>query len=58
MADRRDELGSVSAAAGVDEVMNPAGLLGGDGRSRTGAVAEALAGCGSSAPGAVPRAAE
>jgi tetratricopeptide (TPR) repeat protein len=43
MADRGDELGSPLAGAGVDEVMNPAGLLGGDGRSRTGAVAEALA---------------
>ena len=43
MADRGDELGSELADAGVDEVMNPAGLLGGDGRSRTGAVAEALA---------------
>jgi serine/threonine-protein kinase len=43
MADRGEELGSVLAGAGVDEVMNPAGLLGGEGRSRTGAVAEALA---------------
>jgi serine/threonine-protein kinase len=43
MADRGDDLGSALAGAGVDEVMNPAGLLGGDGRSRTGAVAEALA---------------
>jgi serine/threonine-protein kinase len=43
MADRGEELGSELADAGVDEVMNPAGLLGGDGRSRTGAVAEALA---------------
>ena len=43
MAGRGDELGSALAVAGVDEVMNPAGLLGGDGRSRTGAVAEALA---------------
>ena len=43
MADREEELGSVLAGAGVDEVMNPAGLLGGEGRSRTGAVAEALA---------------
>ncbi|MGB8224883.1 MAG: protein kinase [Polyangiales bacterium] len=43
MANRGDELGSALAGAGVDEVMNPAGLLGGDGRSRTGAVAEALA---------------
>ena len=43
MADRGDNLGSALAGAGVDEVMNPAGLLGGDGRSRTGAVAEALA---------------
>lgn len=43
MANREDELGSALAGAGVDEVMNPAGLLGGDGRSRTGAVAEALA---------------
>jgi serine/threonine-protein kinase len=43
MVGRGDELGSVLAGAGVDEVMNPAGLLGGDGRSRTGAVAEALA---------------
>ncbi len=43
MANRGDELGSTLAGAGVDEVMNPAGLLGGDGRSRTGAVAEALA---------------
>jgi tetratricopeptide (TPR) repeat protein len=43
MAGRGDELGSALAGAGVDEVMNPAGLLGGDGRSRTGAVAEALA---------------
>ncbi|MGB3050406.1 MAG: protein kinase [Polyangiales bacterium] len=43
MAVRRDDLGSALAGAGVDEVMNPAGLLGGDGRSRTGAVAEALA---------------
>ncbi len=42
MANRGDELGSALAGAGVDEVMNPAGLLGGDGRSRTGAVAEAL----------------
>jgi serine/threonine-protein kinase len=42
MADRGDELGSALAGAGVDEVTNPAGLLGGDGRSRTGAVAEAL----------------
>jgi serine/threonine-protein kinase len=45
MANRQDELGSALAAAGVDEVMNPKGLFGGDGRSRTGAVAEALA-CG------------
>ncbi|MFW2386835.1 MAG: protein kinase domain-containing protein [Polyangiales bacterium] len=43
MAGRGDELGSALAGAGVDEVMNPAGLRGGDGRSRTGAVAEALA---------------
>ena len=43
MAGREDELGSALAAAGVDEVMNPRGLFGGDGRSRTGAVAEALA---------------
>lgn len=43
MANRGDELGSTLAGAGVDEVMNPAGLFGGDGRSRTGAVAEALA---------------
>ena len=43
MAGRGDELGSALAGAGVDEVMNPAGLLGGEGRSRTGAVAEALA---------------
>jgi len=43
MANRGDELGSALAGAGVDEVMNPAGLLGGEGRSRTGAVAEALA---------------
>ena len=43
MAIRRDDLGSALAGAGVDEVMNPAGLLGGDGRSRTGAVGEALA---------------
>ena len=43
MADRGEELGSELADAGVDEVMNPAGLLGGEGRSRTGAVAEALA---------------
>ncbi|MBW1876131.1 MAG: protein kinase, partial [Deltaproteobacteria bacterium] len=43
IAGRGDELGSVLAGAGVDEVMNPAGLLGGGGRSRTGAVAEALA---------------
>ena len=43
MANRGEELGSVLAGAGVDEVMNPAGLFGGDGRSRTGAVAEALA---------------
>lgn len=42
MALRGDELGSALARAGIDEVMNPAGLLGGDGRSRTGAVAEAL----------------
>jgi serine/threonine-protein kinase len=43
MANRGEELGSTLAGAGVDEVMNPAGLFGGDGRSRTGAVAEALA---------------
>jgi serine/threonine-protein kinase len=43
MANRGAELGSALAGAGVDEVMNPAGLFGGDGRSRTGAVAEALA---------------
>ena len=43
MASRGDELGSTLAGAGVDEVMNPSGLFGGDGRSRTGAVAEALA---------------
>jgi serine/threonine-protein kinase len=43
MAGRDDELGSALAGAGVDEVMNPSGLFGGDGRSRTGAVAEALA---------------
>ena len=43
MALRRDELGSALASAGVDEVMNPTGLLGVDGRSRTGAVAEAVA---------------
>ncbi len=43
MAVRGDDLGSALASAGLDEVMNPAGLLGGDGRSRTGAVAEALA---------------
>ena len=45
MADRGEELGSALAGAGVDEVMKPAGLFGGDGRSRTGAVAEALT-CG------------
>jgi len=33
------------ASAGVDEVTKPSGLFGGDGRSRTGAVAEALV-CG------------
>ena len=43
MAGREDALGSALAGAGVDEVMNPAGLSGGEGRSRTGAVAEALA---------------
>jgi len=43
MANRGAELGSTLAGAGVDEVMNPSGLFGGDGRSRTGAVAEALA---------------
>lgn len=43
MANRGEELGSTLAGAGIDEVMNPAGLFGGDGRSRTGAVAEALA---------------
>lgn len=43
MADRGDELGSALAGAGVHEVIEPAGLFGGDGRSRTGAVAEALA---------------
>jgi len=43
MANRGDSLGSTLAGAGVDEVMNPAGLFGGDGRSRTGAVAEAFA---------------
>lgn len=43
MANRGDELGSTLAGAGIDEVMNPSGLFGGDGRSRTGAVAEALA---------------
>ena len=43
MANRGDELGSTLGGAGVDEVMNPSGLFGGDGRSRTGAVAEALA---------------
>ena len=43
MAIRGDELGSALARAGLDEVMNPAGLLGGDGQSRTGAVAETLA---------------
>jgi hypothetical protein len=43
MANRGEELGSTLAGAGVDEVMNPKGLFGGDGRSRTGAVAEALA---------------
>ncbi|MGB5697531.1 MAG: protein kinase, partial [Polyangiales bacterium] len=42
MANRGEELGSTLAGAGIDEVMNPAGLFGGDGRSRTGAVAEAL----------------
>ena len=42
MADRGEELGSALAGAGVDEVMKPAGLFGGDGRTRTGAVAEAL----------------
>ncbi|MBW2493758.1 MAG: AAA family ATPase, partial [Deltaproteobacteria bacterium] len=42
MANRGDEIGSTLAGAGIDEVMNPAGLFGGDGRSRTGAVAEAL----------------
>ncbi|MGD8316568.1 MAG: protein kinase, partial [Myxococcales bacterium] len=43
MANRGDELGSELAGAGIDEVMNPAGLSGSDSRSRTGAVAEALA---------------
>jgi tetratricopeptide (TPR) repeat protein len=43
MADRGEELGSALAGAGVEEVMKPTGLFGGDGRSRTGAVAEALA---------------
>ncbi|MGB5813517.1 MAG: protein kinase [Polyangiales bacterium] len=43
MADRGEELGSPLAAAGIQEVIDPAGLFGGDGRSRTGAVAEALA---------------
>ncbi len=43
MANRGDELGSELAGAGIDEVMNPVGLSGGDSRSRTGAVAEALA---------------
>ena len=43
MANRGNELGSTLAGAGVDEVMNPSGLFAGDGRSRTGAVAEALA---------------
>ncbi len=43
MANRSDALGSELAGAGIDEAMNPAGLAGGDGRSRTGAVAEALA---------------
>ena len=43
MANRGDELGSTLAGAGVDEVMNPSGLFSGDGRSRTGAVAEAIA---------------
>ena len=51
MALRRDDLGSPLAGAGVDEVMNPRGLLGGDGRSRTGAVAEALASAVRSARG-------
>jgi tetratricopeptide (TPR) repeat protein len=43
MANRGDELGSDLAGAGIDEVMNPAGLSGSDNRSRTGAVAETLA---------------
>ncbi len=43
MANRGSELGSTLAGAGVDEVMNPSGLFAGDGRSRTGAVAEAVA---------------
>ncbi len=44
MADRGEELGSALATAGVKELVKPSGLPGGDGRSRTGAVAEALAG--------------
>jgi len=43
MANRSDEIGSTLAGAGIDEVMNPQGVSSGDGRSRTGAVAEALA---------------
>ncbi len=43
MANRGDEIGSTLGGAGIDEVMNPKGLFGGDGRSRTGAVAEAMA---------------
>ncbi len=43
MADRGDELGSPLAIAGVSEVIAPSGLSAGDGRARTGAVAEALA---------------
>jgi len=43
MADRGDELGSPLAGAGLQEVIGPEGLFAGEGRSRTGAVAEALA---------------